>query len=89
MSGCHGLLLLQHLANHQGALEEVFESLAPSSSSTNDSKQLRQLSLRYSFPRQLVEKVGAPPTMWTIIRCVDQTQHVWWVLHCLCCLCLP
>ncbi|WIA38239.1 hypothetical protein OEZ86_001582 [Tetradesmus obliquus] len=56
-----------------GALEEVYESFAPSGSSTNSSKQLRQLSLRYSFPRELVEKVGAPPTMWTIISCPDSS----------------
>lgn len=65
----------------QAHLEEVFETFAPASSgagaaagsadadgNSSTAGELLQLSLRYSFPQELVEKVGAPPTMWTVIR---------------------
>jgi hypothetical protein len=73
------LLLLNPM---QGKLEEIYESFAPSavdgsSSRSGAAKELQQLALRYSLPQELVEKVGAPPTMWTIIR---------WVRGC-CCVC--
>jgi hypothetical protein len=58
----------------QGKLEEIYESLAPAaadgSSSRGAAKQLQQLALRYSLPQELIEKVGAPPVMWSIIRLV-------------------
>jgi hypothetical protein len=58
----------------------VYESFAAASGSSsdgssNDGKQLQQLALRYSLPSELVEKVGAPPAMWTIIRCVCDSWH--------------
>ncbi|KAF6263057.1 hypothetical protein COO60DRAFT_1635480 [Scenedesmus sp. NREL 46B-D3] len=54
-----------------GKLEEVFESFAPPPTgvSSGGTKQLQQLALRYSLPQELVEKLGAPPAMWTIISC--------------------
>jgi hypothetical protein len=73
----HCLLLLHPLLTDlQGKLEEVYETFAPSaadpssSSSSGAAKELQQLALLYSLPQELVEKVGAPPTMWTIIRWV-------------------
>jgi hypothetical protein len=59
----------------------VYESFAPDGGSnggsgSSDVKQLQQLALRYSPPAELVEKVGAPPTMWTIIRWAQTSIRV-------------
>lgn len=36
---------------------------------------LQQLALRFSFPQELVRLVGAPATMWTIIRYETGCRH--------------
>lgn len=69
------------LSYYQAHLEEIFESFAPNTTAGgaaaaaadgttagSSSAQVVQLSLRYSFPQELVQQVGAPQTMWTIIR---------------------
>eukprot|EP00879_Flechtneria_rotunda_P023008 GHRR01024320.1.p1 GENE.GHRR01024320.1~~GHRR01024320.1.p1 ORF type:complete len:406 (+),score=118.85 GHRR01024320.1:587-1804(+) len=43
-------------------LERVYETKSGAGA-------LQQLALRYSFPQELVQQVGAPPIMWTIISC--------------------
>lgn len=35
---------------------------------TSSAAGLQQLALRYTLPQQLVRQVGAPETLWTVIR---------------------
>lgn len=45
----------------------MYESFTPTG-------ELQQLTLSSTFPSELVDKVGAPPVMWTIITCPGATS---------------
>jgi len=56
------LLTAVQCVSLQAKLEGIYESSTRAG--------LQQLALRYSLPDRLVKAVGAPPTLWTVIRSV-------------------